>query len=85
MDVANKVSSGFVCDWFYAFFVVNAVVAGLLILMFVYSLAVAGGGLPKALLNFRLFMLVVSAVIAGTNSLFFYIICDRALLGGGKA
>ena len=84
MDVANKVSSGFVCDWFYAFFVINAAVAALLVLMFVYSLFMAGGGIPKAILNFRLFMLVVSAIIAGTNSLFFYIICDRALLSGGK-
>jgi len=72
------VSSSTVCDWFFFFFCVNAVVAtlsvGKLVFMLLKTKMLAtGSGLISLLLV--LAMLGVSV----TNSLFFYLICDRGL------
>ncbi len=76
----KKISSETVCNFFYVFFVAYAVLAALMILTLVAGLTVMkkAGGLGvlvgiQGLITFG---------IATVFMLFYYIICDRALLAG---
>ena len=74
------ISSETVCTFFYVFFIIYAILFGLALLGVV---AVAlnmkkmgAAGLPLTI------QAVLTAGIGGTAMLFYYLICDRALLGG---
>ena len=73
------IESSSVCTWFYAFFIINSILAGLALLS-IGAVAFGVSGVPKAMVMPSLVTTIVSGGIAIVNSLFFYIICDRALL-----
>lgn len=74
----KKISSETVCTFFYAFFVIYAIIFAIVVLTFfgflgyAKKLGMAGVGLSLQAL--------IGMGIAGTQMLFFYLICDRALL-----
>lgn len=78
----KNISSATVCNFFYVFFVVYAVIFAVSVLMTVGimtnsklrgALGIALGG-----------QAIVTTLIGGTMMLFYYLICDRALLANGK-
>ena len=73
----KKVPNWVVCDWFYAFFAINAAVFVLLLLMGIYLAFVPGLG--KTFRAIQLAGLLFKLAIAGTSTLFYYLICDRSL------
>lgn len=74
----KKINSRVVCGYYYILFVINAVLAVLSVLFMVGVLPFLA--LPKGVLIsngvLSLFVLALSVV----NSLFLYLVCDRALL-----
>lgn len=82
-DWMKKIPSEVVCNFFYAFFVVYAILFALSLLTFLgivgyfKKLGAAGFGMGiQALLL---------TGIGGTAALFYYLICDRALLANKQA
>lgn len=76
-DWTKKIPSWLVCDWFYFFFIVNAVVVSVLVLASIYLLTrknLLSGGL-----GFKLFLVLIQLAIAATSTLFYYLVCDRSL------
>jgi hypothetical protein len=73
----KQIPSSTICNWYYLLFVINVVVFALLIISIVI-LAVSRGTKGGAFIVQFLTNLVL-AVFAGTNSLFYYLMCDRAL------
>lgn len=74
----KKIPSSAICNFFYFFFVVYAVI-------FVLSLVtVIGTALSVKVTTPMMFPLlangILTSVIGGTMMLFYYLICDRALL-----
>jgi hypothetical protein len=73
----DAISNQVVCGYFYLFFVVFSVWAGLSLLGGIYIFAstkMAAGQLISILFN-----IILSGGIAATQALFLYLICDRAL------
>jgi hypothetical protein len=74
----KKISSETVCNFFYVFFVFNAVVAALALLVmlvgFSFFKKMGMGGIAVGASN------LLVALLAATQALFFYLICDRALI-----
>jgi hypothetical protein len=73
----KQLPSWLVCDWFYAFFMINLILACALLLSVLYLLLASKA--PKGIMGFRLFVLLVQLGLATTSTLFFYLICDRSL------
>ena len=65
------------CNWFYAFFLANVIVATLIIFSLAYVLLTRGA--LKHVTPFSIFLAVLHLFVAGTNALFYYLICDRTL------
>ncbi len=76
----KKISSETVCNFFYVFFVIYAVFAALALLVMLGGFSVLKkmgvAGIAAGASN----LLVM--LFAGTQALFFYLICDRALIAG---
>ena len=75
----NAVSSTTVCNFFYAFSIVYAIifVGAVIGLLGVFST----GGMMKTITGKTLSVqLLLTALIGGVNMLFMYLVCDRALL-----
>ena len=79
----KNISSETVCNFFYIFFVVNAVFVALAILGLIgmagFAKKLGMGGIATG------FYGVLLAALAATQTLFFYLICDRALLASKAA
>lgn len=75
-DWTKRVPSWAICDWYYMLFIINVAVFVLLILSLVI---LAFTNMPKGGFGIQIFTNIILAVFAGTNSLFYYIVCDRAL------
>jgi hypothetical protein len=77
---SKKIPSGLICQWYYAFFIINAVIAALAISAFVFTVIAS----PKSVFKFQtllhLFTLLLTSGIGVVNTLFFYLICSRSLL-----
>ena len=71
----KSISSGTVCSWFYIFFLANVIVITLVVAMVLYTFVFTKKGISASSLFFAFLQLIV----AGTNMLFFYLICDRSL------
>lgn len=65
-----------ICNWFYIFFVVNVVVVIMLVGGVVYAMA---NHKSKIFTVPHLFLAIVQLLVAGTNALFYFLICDRSL------
>jgi hypothetical protein len=74
----KQIPNTLLCDWFYAFFLINLGLLALIVVAMLYLL-LSSAKVPKGILGFRLFLLLIQLVIAGTGTLFFYLICDRSL------
>jgi hypothetical protein len=68
----RQISSTTVCDWFYVFFIFNAVFV--VVLIFTMFSTMKGG------VRARLFMVLPAAIIGAVNLLFWYLMCERANL-----
>jgi hypothetical protein len=71
----QKISSSTICAWFYTFFVVYAVILTIVILGVLYALV----SMRKDVTVSNLFFAFIQMLVATTNMMFFYIMCDRAL------
>lgn len=74
-DFAKGISNETLCQYFYVVFVLISVMAGIVILVDIWTL----GGKPRALFLSLLRVLPTFAV-AIVNSLFLYLLCSRSLL-----
>jgi len=73
----KTIPSSTICDWYYLLFMINVVVFALLLVSMVI-LALSRGAKGGAFIM-QFLTNVILAVFAGTNSLFYYLMCDRAL------
>jgi hypothetical protein len=64
-----------ICNWFYTFFVVNVIVFGLVIAAGLYVAFFK----KKNFTASNMFFALLQLMVAGTNMLFYYLICDRSL------
>lgn len=71
----KNISSGTICRWFYIFFMANVIVITLVLVMGFYAVFFS----KKAFTASNLFFALLQLIVAGTNMLFFYLICDRSL------
>lgn len=76
-EFTKGISNDVVCNFFYAFFVINAILVGLSILGLVGVLAYLKA--PKGMMVAQSFYAVLVIALAATQMLFHYLICDRAL------
>ena len=77
----KAISSRTVCDFYYILFIIRAVVLALLIGAFVYTLAVARKSVSP-MTGPILFTQVGAILILLLDTLFNYLICERALKPG---
>lgn len=73
----KKIPDWALCNWFYMFFLANVVVAAMIVFSLVYVLFTKKG--LNHLTPTTIFLAVLQLSVAGTNALFYYIICDRSL------
>lgn len=78
----KAIQSQTVCNFFYFFFVIYAVMTVVGIVALAYTFL--GTSIPKPMLVPLLLQWILPMSIAVTGTLFNYLICSRALLGSGK-
>lgn len=71
----QKISSSTICSWFYAFYIVYAIILAIVVLAVLYVLV----SMKKDATVSNLFFAFIQMLVATTNMMFFYIMCDRAL------
>jgi hypothetical protein len=71
----QSISNSTICTWFYTFYLANLIVFVLLIVLSLYVFFRDKRHVTVPNLFFALLQLIV----AGTNMLFFYLMCDRSL------
>ena len=76
-DWTKSIPNYAICNWYYVLFCINIVLFAIL-LLFIGSLVFVKG-VSKPHIVGKLFMYTFTGLIAGTNALFFYLMCDRAL------
>lgn len=76
----KQIPSDVVCNFFYVFFVIYAVILAVAVIGFLG--AFLSIKLPRSLLLVNGFTAFLVAGLATTQFLFFYLICDRALKPG---
>ena len=74
----NKISNSMICNYFYIFFVIFAVWAGLSLLAGVWVFA-SRRSMTFGMLIALIINIILSFGISATTALFLYLICDRAL------
>lgn len=79
-DFFKEVPNTTICDWYYILYLVNLSVFVLLLLVFIYQFMFNSKTAMKVMGIKGFLMWLVSMGIALTSSLFFYLMCDRALL-----
>jgi hypothetical protein len=73
-DWTKPIPNRTVCDFYYLFFWFRAIAAGLLLLTLIFAMSYS-----KKIDGLLLLTFVVSSAIVVTDTLFSYLICDRAL------
>ena len=69
----KTIPSWFICDWFYVIFIINLVALSALVL---YTIVlVTSRTAPRAVVITN----IVISIFGATSTLFYYLICDRAL------
>jgi hypothetical protein len=74
----DKISNSMICNYFYIFFVIFAVWAGLSLLAGVWVFA-SRRNMTFGMLIALIINIILSFGISATTALFLYLICDRAL------
>lgn len=72
------IPSTLVCNFYYAFFIIYAIIFGLTVLSFIGILFLAKGN--KMIQITSGIQMLIAVALAGTAVLFNYLICSRALL-----
>jgi hypothetical protein len=80
----KAIPSETVCNFFYFFFVLYAVIAIFGIIAVVYT-AVVAKNIPKMLFLPLILQGLLPTAVAVVGALFHYLVCSRALLSGEKA
>lgn len=80
----KAIPSETVCNFFYFFFVLYAVIAIFGIIAVVYT-AVVAKNIPKMLFLPLILQGLLPTAVAVAGALFHYLVCSRALLSGQKA
>jgi hypothetical protein len=78
----KQIPSSTICNFFYFFFVVYAIIFTLSIISVIGTAMSAKANTP--LLMSLLANSILTSLIGGTMMLFYYLICDRALLSKGQ-
>jgi hypothetical protein len=73
----KQIASSLMCDWFYFFFVIRVTLFAVLLIAVLYLLAVARGAFFKGDMGFKLFAAFIGMIVAATDALFFYLMCER--------
>jgi hypothetical protein len=71
----QAIAGSTVCNWFYIFYVVNLIVFVILVV----GMVLLAFRTKKGLTLPNIFFGLISSVVACTNTLFFYIMCERSL------
>ena len=75
----KQIPSKTICDFFYVFYIVYAAIFVMVVLLtigtFFSAKKLGMGGIAMGLQG------IAMSLLAGTTALFYYLICDRALLG----
>ena len=82
-DWTKPISSGTVCNWFFFFFYVHVTFSVIIFGMIIYML-ITRGIFKSGIGYITFFSMIAQLVIAATNALFHYLICDRALKPSGQ-
>jgi len=69
----KTIPSWLICDWFYAIFIINLVALSAMILYTLFL--ISSRNAPKAVIITN----IVISIFGATSTLFYYLICDRAL------
>jgi len=80
----SAIPNRFICNFYYTFFIIYAIILGLTVFSFVGILFLAKGN--KVIQITSGIQMLIAVALAGTAVLFNYLICSRALLksGGGE-
>lgn len=73
----NRISDSLICNWFYFFYAVAAALSAVVLVAILYLVVQTGGSLKGQ--GFSIFMLMIQLGITTTSTLFYYLLCDRAL------
>ena len=78
----DKIPSSWVCEFYHIFFIIYSVFAALALIGGVYVFATSKMSLGA--LFGTIFNIILVFGLAGTQALFFYLMCDRALKPDGN-
>ena len=81
-ELLNSVSNTSLCNWFYIMFILNCVVAAIMLVRVIHMLSVTKAGLGLG--SITLILAIVSVTIPLVNGAFFYALCDRSLNSGAN-
>ena len=78
-ELASGISDNNICTWYYALFLINMAVFVVGLLAFIW-IFITGNKILIKLVGGKFIFWIVSMIITLTSALFFYLMCDRALL-----
>jgi len=73
----KRIPNWLLCNWFYAFFIINVIVVVALMIGIVGT--AMSSSMPKTVRISQLFLMIMQMLASTTSSLFFYVMCDRSL------
>ena len=74
-DWMQRISNSTICNWFYTFYLANLIVFFLVIVASGYAYFYT----KRHFTINNIFFALLQLIVAGTNMLFFYMMCDRSL------
>ena len=78
-ELASGISDNNICSWYYALFLINFGMFVLLLLGFIFMF-ITNNKIFMKLVGGNFIFWIISMFITLTSGLFFYLMCDRALL-----
>lgn len=77
-DMTKTISNSTICDWYFYLYLINAAVFVIFFLSIITSLIFSSK--VRNMFGLTFTIQVISMAISLVSSLFFYLMCDRALL-----
>jgi hypothetical protein len=71
-----------VCDWFYVLFIISVVALAISFFFFITGMFYSKAGPMRYILTIGFFRVVLMIGISATSTLFYHLICSRALVQG---
>jgi len=72
----QQIPNWIICDWYYLLFLINVIT---FVILFIGFIVLALKGWSKTFMGMNIVVYSISGIFAGTNALFFYLICNRTL------